>query len=127
MRVEINGKNFELEQDIEKYVQKKLTKLTRKLPKNVREAAHAIVTLKHSPKKKSERFEADIVLRLPPKEELIAKESTVNIFAAVDIVESKLESQLEKYRGKFSKKYDRKGALQKIRRVADRDFWGKQN
>lgn len=128
MKVDINGKNFEVEKDIKDYVVKKLNKLARKLPKNAKQAAHAIVTLKHAPTNKAERFEADVLLRLPPKEELVAKEATVNMFAAVDIVETKLESQLEKYRTRFSEnRTKQKTAMRRMRKLADRDFWGKQN
>lgn len=128
MRVEINSDKFERTKDIDFYVNQKLKKLSKYMSKHLRESAHAIVMLKQKKSDQKEQYECEIILRLPPKEEMIAKETTVNMFAAIDIVESKLKSQLSKYKSKhLHSQIDRKNTFARLRQLADRDFWGSQD
>lgn len=128
MRIDIHGDNYDLKDDVKKYVNKKLDKINRRMSRHQRESAHAQVILREEGKGRARKYTAEIILRLPPKEELVAKETTVNMFAAIDIVEAKIDGQIRKYKDKHSTKYkDRKGALARMRRLADRDFWGGQN
>jgi putative sigma-54 modulation protein len=126
MRHEIKGQHLEVSDEIKKYVEKKINVLSRHIPKRARSAAHFVVNLEETKSTKLDRFSCEIILRLP-KEEIIAKESTVNIFAAVDIVEEKIKNRLHKYKAKYEVRSDRKGILQKFRKLADNDWWGRNN
>ncbi len=127
MKVDINSQRYVLNEDIKKYVTKKISRLERTVPKKARESTHAIVTLKENAKKKTDRFSCEVRMHLP-HHEIVVEEATINMFAAVDIVEAKLKNQLSKHHSKETDhRTDRKGVLGKIRRLADRDFWGRQN
>ena len=127
MRIDINTKKFELNDDIKKYVSKKINKLERLIPRNERESAHAEVVLKENAKKQKGRFACEVRLHIP-HHEFIVEEATINMFAAVDIVEARLRNQLSKHHSKFADhRTDRKKVLSKLRRFADRDFRGRQN
>ncbi|MBP6880252.1 ribosome-associated translation inhibitor RaiA [Candidatus Saccharibacteria bacterium] len=127
MKYEIQGKNYEIGGDIRKYIEKMLKSVEKTVPRHAKKTVHATVTLSESRSKKPDRFEAEVMLHLP-HDDLIAKERTVNIFAATDIVEEKLKNQVRKYKTKHSvKRSDRKGILRKFRKDADRDWWGRQN
>lgn len=120
---------LELNDDIQKYIDKKIGRLDRFMSKHARKSAHAEVKLKQEKGKKNDRFIAEVVLHLPG-ETMTAKEATLNIFAAIDIVEAKLKNQIRKYKETHSshdKRSDRKGVLSKFKRLADRDYWGSQN
>ncbi len=126
-KLEITASGVELDNDIKKYVNKKIGRLDKYITKHARKSAHAEVKLKLDKGKKNDKFMAEVVLQLP-NETLTAKESTLNIYAAIDIVEAKLRSQLRKYKDKATDhKSDRKGLLRHVRRLADRDFRGRQN
>ncbi|HIA91539.1 TPA: ribosome-associated translation inhibitor RaiA [Candidatus Saccharibacteria bacterium] len=128
VKIDIKSDGYDLDDQSKKYAESKIVKLGKKLNKHQKDSLHAIVTLKETSKKSADIFEAEILLRLPPKEELIAKESAQNMLAALDIVESKLDRQLRKYKTKFNEnKKDRKNSFAKLRKLADRDFWGRQN
>ena len=43
------------------------------------------------------KYEAEVILKVPEKT-IIAKDSTMNMHAAIDIVEAKLIAQLRKYK-----------------------------
>jgi len=128
VRIEISGHNYEVTDELEAYINKRIKKLTKRLNKHLKESAHIMVKLTEQDKSPTKKYEAEIILRLPPKEEMVAKDATVNMFAAVDIAEAKLESQLRKYKEKQSNhKTDRKKIFARMRRKADRDFRGSQN
>ena len=126
--IEISVKgDLELTDDIHKYIQTKIGKLDRYMNKHARRSVHADVHLLQEKGKKKGKYTAEAVLHLPG-ETMTARESTMNIFAAIDIVEAKLKNQIRKYKEQHSnKRADRKGVLQRLRRLADRDFRGRQN
>ena len=127
-RLELSANGLELTDDIKQYVDKKIGRLDRYMNRHARKSAHAEVVLKQEKSKKKDRLMAEVVLHMPGGT-LMAKESTVNIFAAIDVVEAKLKNQLKKYKDKHHPEHhaDRKGTLRRLRRLADRDYWGSQN
>lgn len=126
-KLEISANGVELTDDIKKYVEKKIGRLDKYMNRHARKSAHAEVKLKQEKSKKKDKLMAEVILHVPG-ETMTAKESTLNIYAAIDIVEAKLKNQLKKYKEKHAdKKADRKGALSKLRNMADRDFRGSQN
>lgn len=126
-KLELSANDVELTDDIKKYVDKKIGRLDNYMSKHARKSAHAEVKLKQEKSKKKDRLMAEVILHMPG-ETLTAKESTLNIYAAIDIVEAKLKNQLKKYKDKHEgHRADRKGALKKLRDLADKDFRGSQN
>ena len=127
-KLEIVANGVELTDDIKKYVDKKIGRLDRYMSKHARKSAHAEVKLKQEKSKKKDKLTAEVILHIPG-ETLTAKESTLNIYAAIDIVEAKIKNQLKKYKDKHesSQRADRKGALKRLRDLADKDFRGSQN
>jgi putative sigma-54 modulation protein len=97
-RLDISGVHMEVDDDLRKYVQRKIGHLDRYIPKHSRESVHAEIKLKGSKAKDKKECTCEVELFLP-HEILNHKESTVNMYAAVDIVETKLKNQLKKYKG----------------------------
>lgn len=110
-KLEITGVHTKVDKKLHDYITKKIGKLDRYLPRHARQSAHAEIFIKEtttkSKPKGSKQFSrgsagtkehtCEVVLHLP-KEIITTKESTMNIFAAVDIVEAKLKNQLTKYK-----------------------------
>src|SRR5690554_5556355 len=96
-KLEINGVHMKPDEDLRRYVTKKIGKLDRYLSKHARVSAHAEVFLKEEQARGKKKCSCEVVLRLP-HDTLTTKESTINIYAAVDIVEAKLKNQLRKYK-----------------------------
>ena len=80
-----------------KRLRKKLGQVDKYLPSSVRESAHAEIQLKASNAKKNNKYTCEITLYLP-KETINIKESTINMFAAIDIVESKVIQKIHQYK-----------------------------
>jgi ribosomal subunit interface protein len=83
--------------DLKKYVTRKIGRLDRFIPRSNRQSVHVEVKLKEGKAKDKNERTCEVILRLP-HENITVKESTINICAAVDIVETKLHHQLKKYK-----------------------------
>src|SRR5436853_6723728 len=106
-KLEIAGLHTEVSPDLHKYVTKKIGKLDRYIPKYASESAHAEVILKETHAKNKKECICEVVLYLP-HDKLMTKEATLNMFAAVDIVEAKLKNQLKRYKEKRISKIRRR-------------------
>ncbi len=114
-KLEIAGVHTTLTPELQKYVTKKIGKLDRFLPRNARQSAHAEITLKEVKAKNKKECVCEVVLFLP-HDKLMTKEATLNMFAAVDIVEAKLKNQLKKYKEKHSSLRLHRRVISKLRR-----------
>ena len=114
-QIDITGIHYEAKDEIKKYVRKKIGKLDRFVPRHARKSIKAEVVLQEL-KTKSDRNQCEVILHLP-EQILTAKDSTVNMFAAVDIVEKKMKNQLNKYKATHGgDHHDRHGKLRKLLR-----------
>ncbi len=96
-RIDKSGINLELDDDVVKYIDRKIGRLDRYMPRAARASAHATVTIRETGNQAGNKYECEAIIRLPGGT-VTAKESTINKFAAVDIVEAKLRNQLRKYK-----------------------------
>lgn len=100
IKCELTGRNFEVDEKLRDYVESKLGGLEKYLPRQSREVASCAVILEDDPNgREDNRFVCEAVLTVPG-EQLVSREGTVNIYAAVDIVEAKMKVQLAKYKEK---------------------------
>ena len=104
-RLDINGVHVEIEGRVEKYIQKKIGRLDRFLPRHAKKSAHARVILSQDSSKQKLAI-CEVVLELP-QSTIAAKEATANMFSSIDIVESKLARQIRKYKTAHATKRDR--------------------
>lgn len=91
------GINLDLDADLKKYIDKKIGRLDRYMPRHARQSAHVEVKLKETGNKAGDKYHCEVLIRLPGGQ-VTAEESTLNMYAAVDIVEAKLKNQLKKYK-----------------------------
>lgn len=96
-QIEISGVRYTADETTKKYVQKKIGRLDRYVPRHARKTLAAEVVLKEVNRANGNKYECTVKLTLPGKT-LTAEDSTMNMLAAVDIVEEKLEQQLRKYK-----------------------------
>lgn len=116
----ITGVKFDVDETTRKYVTKKIGRLDRYLPKHARKSVTAEVRLMQVNRDHGNKYEAEVVLHVPDKQ-LTAKDSTVNILAAVDIVEAKIVTQLHKYKEAIVPHIGRRGMLSRFKRSYARE------
>jgi putative sigma-54 modulation protein len=78
-------------------VNRKIGRLDRFLPRHARKSVKADVILREVNRAHGNKYEAEVIVHVPGKT-LAAKDSTVNVLAALDIVEAKLVEQFRKYK-----------------------------
>ena len=115
--IAITGINYQVDDRTKKYVEQKIGKLGRFLSHSAKTGARAEVKLSQVDQKDGNKYEAQVVLHLPEKT-LSAQDSTVNMLAAVDIVESKLQAQLAKYK---DQRMEKRGVLSRFKRSFARE------
>lgn len=114
-RISITGVKYDVDESTKRYVIKKISRLDRYLPRHARKTASAEVVLKEANRTHGNKYEAEIIIRVPNKV-LSAKDSTVNMLAALDIVEAKLAAQLHKYKTEATDHRGRRAVLARFRR-----------
>ena len=118
--INITGVKYELDDTTKRYVVKKIGRLDRYLPRHARKSVTADVKLKQINKDHGNKYEAEVIVYLPEKT-LTAKDSTMNILAALDIVEAKLATQLHKYKEEHIPHVGRRGMLARFKRSYARE------
>lgn len=118
--IDITGIKYEVDDVTRKYVTKKIGRLDRYLPRHARKTASADVRLKQINGDHGNKYEAEITFVVPDKT-ITAKDSTVNMLAAVDIVEAKIVTQLHRYKEASVPHVGRRGMLSRFKRSYARD------
>lgn len=96
--VEITGVGaYQPDDTTKKYVKKKIGALDRLATRHARKSMHADVKLAEVNRDHGNKYEIEVILTVPDRQ-ITAKDSTMNILAATDIVEAKLATQLRKYK-----------------------------
>jgi ribosomal subunit interface protein len=96
-KFEISGVHPEISDNLRKYATKKLGRIDKYLSKSIRGSAHLEVRLKEGKENGRKVCTCNVIMHLP-HETIKIGESTINMFAAVDIVHAKLKQQIEKYK-----------------------------
>jgi ribosomal subunit interface protein len=111
-KFEITGVHTEISDNLRKYVTKKLGKIDKYLSKQARPSAHLEVFLKESKEGGKKLYTCNAILHLP-HDTIKVSESTINMFAAVDISQAKLKQQINRYK-------ESHGSPKRSRRLFDR-------
>lgn len=113
--IDITGIKYDIDETTRKYVLRKLGRLDRYLPRHARKSVTVDVRLRQIDADHGNKYEAEIVLNVPDKR-MTARDSTVNMLAAVDIVEAKIVTQLHKYKEATIPHVGRRGVLDRFKR-----------
>lgn len=102
MKCDLTGRNFEIDEKMKAYIEDKIGGLDKYLPRQTRATASCNVILEDDPNgREDNRYVCEVVMTVPGSK-LVSREGTVNVYAAVDIVEAKLRSQLATYKNKHT-------------------------
>lgn len=119
--ITITGVRYSPSEAAKKYVQKKVGRLDRFLPRHTRGVASADVKLSQVDRQNGNKYEAEIIMTLPDRV-IAAKDSTLNVMAAVDIVEHKIAAQLHRYKEEKLPHVGRRRILSRFKRSYAREL-----
>ena len=120
--VEITGVGSYIpDEPTKKYIRKKIGALDKKVSRHARKTLRANVKLAEVNRDKGNKYEVEVILYAPDKT-LTAKDSTMNILAATDIVEAKLSAQIRKYKEEHIAHVGRRKLLDRFKRSYAREL-----
>ncbi len=99
MKIDQSGVKYEIPETLTKYIDKKMRRLLKFVPRADREATGAKVVVERADRPNGDKYEVEVVLSLSDRQ-IVAKEEAGNPFAAFDIVDEKVSRQIKKYKGK---------------------------
>ena len=112
-KIDISGSNFKVEESFKKYVEKRIGKLDRYLPRQNRKDVVARVVVTEVNRDHGNKYELSVSLDVPGGKVLAAKDEASNIFAGIDIIEAKLTGQIRRFKTENTN-YDKKGFLKRL-------------
>lgn len=119
--IEITGVGSYTPDDLtKKYIRKKIGSLSRLAPRHARKSLRAEVKAAEVNRAHGNKYEVEVVVYAPDKT-FTATDSTVNVLAAVDIVEAKLAMQLRKYKETTLPHVGRRGILARFKQSYARE------
>lgn len=101
MQLSITGKNIEINENLRKYVEKKIGRLDRYLPNII--DGRVELTADESARAADDRQIAQVTLRTK-NVILRAEEASSDIYASIDAVFEKMQRQVDRYKGKHTAK-----------------------
>jgi ribosomal subunit interface protein len=96
-QIKVSGINYEVDEATNKYALKRIGQLDSYLPRHARKTASVEVKLEQVNHDHGNKYEVEVIIDIPGSL-ITAKDSTNNIFAAIDIVEAKIRAQLRDYK-----------------------------
>jgi putative sigma-54 modulation protein len=96
--LQISGRDYELDDKIREYVDRKIGSLDKYLAKRS-VISGDVILIRDVSNREDNMFVCEAIIEVPG-DRLQATEATVNMFAAIDIVEQKLKAQILKFKEK---------------------------
>jgi putative sigma-54 modulation protein len=115
-KLEINSVHMKIDPKLSAYINKKIGRLDRFVPRHARESMHATVILRTEAKKSTKNHTCEVIITVPA-DKITIKESTINMYAAVDIVEAKLKIALKKYKNTHNNKRIHRRVISRLKRL----------
>ncbi|MBQ3473938.1 ribosome-associated translation inhibitor RaiA [Candidatus Saccharibacteria bacterium] len=97
-KIDISGNGYKIEESFKKYVEKRIGKLDKYLPKGSKKDVIVKTIVTEIGKSKGEKYEISVAMDIPGGKVIAAKDECSNVFAGVDLVEAKLTSQIRRYK-----------------------------
>jgi len=96
-KFELKGVHTTIDDALKQHVTDKIGRLDRYLPRHHRESVHAVVELKETKTKDKNQYVCNVTMHMP-HDDINVKESGRSMYAAVDVVETKLKQLIQKYK-----------------------------
>ena len=118
MKVRYSASGYELTRELEKYAAVKVARLNRKVPRRYRAGADCEVTFTQRRKQKAKFNTSTVTLRFNDTQ-LKASETTLHMYAALDIASVHIEQQLKDY----ARSHKNNGAWGRLKRSLRNQNW----
>lgn len=117
--LDITGVRYTPNETTKRYVRKKIGALDRYLSRHARKSVNVEVKLRQVDRANGNKYECDVIMYVPDQT-IKAGDSTLNMLAAVDIVEEKMRTQLKKYHDERTDHKGKHNLLGRLKRSTPR-------
>ena len=97
-KIDIVGNDYKVDESLKKYVEKRLAKLDKYLPRKSKKDVICKVMINEIGKSRGEKYEISAAMDIPGGKVIAAKDECSNVFTGVDLVEAKLLGQIRRYK-----------------------------
>ncbi len=97
-RIDLSGKNYEISDSFRKYVEKRIGKLDKYLPRGSKKDLIVKVIISEVDHPHGNKYEISVAMEIPGGKVITAKDECSNVFAGIDIIEAKLKGQIRRYK-----------------------------
>lgn len=97
-KIEISGNNYKVEESVKKYALKRIGKLDRYLPRGSKKDVIVKIIITEVGRSHGTKYEISLAMDIPGGKVLAARDECTNIFAGIDLVETKLTGQIRRYK-----------------------------
>lgn len=108
-KLEVSGSNYKVSENFQKYVEKRIGKLDRYMPRGSKKDMVAKVVVTEVNRPHNNKYLVSAAIEATGGKVFTAKDECSNVFAGVDIVEAKLKGQINRYKLDVSDHSGRKG------------------
>ncbi len=119
--IKVVGIKYEVDDNTNKYAIKRIGNLDKYIPKHARKTVSAEVKLMEVDHDHGNKFQAEVIINLPGKI-VTAKDSTINMLSAIDIVEAKIKIQLIDYKSTAISHIGNRGLMSRFKRSFQREL-----
>jgi ribosomal subunit interface protein len=99
IQLQVTGKNYEVDEKVSEYIDRKLAALDKYLPRQIDEVKGRVILEQDNNERTDSQFRCEVQIDVKG-EQMYAKEATINMYAAIDICEQKLKGQILRYKQK---------------------------
>lgn len=107
-KIDIAGNGYKVEDSFRKYVEKRIGKLDRYLPRGSKKDVFCKVVVTETGKNKREKYDISAAMEIPGGKVIAARDECSNLFAGVDLVEAKLMGQIRRYKVEVQSRHQKK-------------------
>lgn len=119
--ISITGLKYDIDEKTRGYIEKKIGRLDRYLPKHARQSVGVDVKVGLTGEAKGDTHQVEVIFVLPSKK-LTAKGLGSSVNAATDVVEEKIEGQLRRYKTENTPHLrERRSILARFKRISPKE------
>lgn len=108
-KIDLSGKNYEISESFKKYVEKRIGKLDRYLPRGNKKDLIAKVVISEVDHPHGNKYEISVAMEIPGGKVIAAEDECSNVFAGIDIIEAKLKGQIRRFKLENTPHLSKKG------------------
>ena len=97
-KIDVTGNDYKIDESLKKYVEKRLGKLDKYLPKKAKKDVICKVVVEGIGRAKGDKYEISAAMELTGGKVIAARDECSNVFTGVDLVEAKLLGQIRRYK-----------------------------